>query len=156
MEILVPISRGGQAEVWKIRFENGEYACKMYEYEIGNESIDNLKEALDEIIIMGNLNEINDGSLIKLEHIGFEFTKLDQTRIIKIKLILPFYQHGTLFNILLENRSNEFWLDFLWKLLFGIKILKDNQIAHLDLKPSNILIDNKFGPILADFGLSIE
>lgn len=84
----------------KIRFEEKEYACKIYEFHFGINNYDTLKEALEEAIILGNLNEVNDGSLIRLEHIAFEFVMVNQTRIIKVKFILPFYQNGTLFNIL--------------------------------------------------------
>ena len=36
----------------------------------------------------------------------------------------------------------------------GIQYLHDKNIVHLDLKPANILLDNKMSPKICDFGLS--
>ncbi|KAF8673443.1 hypothetical protein HU200_049008 [Digitaria exilis] len=36
----------------------------------------------------------------------------------------------------------------------GLHYLHENRIVHLDLKPSNILLDNNMVPKIADFGLS--
>ena len=36
----------------------------------------------------------------------------------------------------------------------GLQYLHENHIVHLDLKPANILLDDKMVPKIADFGLS--
>ena len=40
------------------------------------------------------------------------------------------------------------------KIVYGVKYLHDNDIAHCDLKPENILLDNYFNPKINDFGFS--
>jgi len=37
----------------------------------------------------------------------------------------------------------------------GIQYLHEKGIAHLDLKPANIILDEEYNPFLIDFGLSI-
>lgn len=36
----------------------------------------------------------------------------------------------------------------------GLHYLHENHIVHLDLKPANILLDDKMVPKIADFGIS--
>ena len=40
------------------------------------------------------------------------------------------------------------------KIVYAVKYLHDNDIAHCDLKPENILLDNFFNPKINDFGFS--
>jgi negative regulator of PHO system len=43
---------------------------------------------------------------------------------------------------------------FMWQLLKGIAFCHDNRVLHRDLKPQNLLINNKGALKLADFGLA--
>lgn len=57
-----------------------------------------------------------------------------------------------------KNRSipeDQVWSIF-HKLVLGINDIHTADIAHLDLKPSNILIDDKGCLKIADFGISVR
>ncbi len=40
------------------------------------------------------------------------------------------------------------------KIVEGIQFCHSRNICHLDIKPCNIMFDNKFNPIIIDYGLS--
>ena len=42
------------------------------------------------------------------------------------------------------------------KILEGVQFIHDSDICHLDLTLDNILLDDKYNPIITDFGLSTE
>ena len=42
------------------------------------------------------------------------------------------------------------------KILEGVQFIHDSDICHLDLTLDNILLDDKYNPIITDFGLSLE
>ena len=74
-------------------------------------------------------------------------------------LVLDYAEKGDLY-FYLEKKSNGFSerhakLIFL-KILEGIKFCHDAKICHLDIKIKNILLIDKFNPIITDFGSSEE
>lgn len=75
-------------------------------------------------------------------------------------LISPYYPKGSLFSFMRkEDDFNEkFTLKYIITLgiAYSLKYLHLNNIAHRDLKPQNILINDFFEPILTDFGISRE
>ena len=42
------------------------------------------------------------------------------------------------------------------KIVEAIKYCHDRNICHLDIKPGNIMLDNKFEPVIIDFGFATE
>ena len=42
------------------------------------------------------------------------------------------------------------------KILEGVQFIHDSDICHLDLTLDNILLDDKYNPIITGFGLSLE
>ena len=58
-----------------------------------------------------------------------------------------------------NEKSTPFEEKQIWKIVIGLlSVLKylhvDKRILHLDINPSNIMIDNNFNIKLADFGLA--
>ena len=49
-----------------------------------------------------------------------------------------------------ENISAKIFMN----LVLTVKILHENNIAHCDIKPENVLMNSKFRPLLSDFGFS--
>ncbi|VAI91851.1 unnamed protein product [Triticum turgidum subsp. durum] len=72
-------------------------------------------------------------------------------------LCLEFVPNGNLGKFLSEQRHILNW-NLCFKIIKGIseglKYLHDVPINHLDLKPDNILLDDKMIPKIADFGIS--
>lgn len=72
-----------------------------------------------------------------------------------IYLSMPFFKKGSL-NYLMESRYLtvreiiKYSLDF----LSGIAYIHSKSLVHLDIKPSNILLDQSNRAVLTDFGLS--
>ena len=48
--------------------------------------------------------------------------------------------------------------ELLWPILDAVKLLHQNRICHLDIKPANIMLsrnaEGEMRPVLIDFGLS--
>ena len=72
-------------------------------------------------------------------------------------LCLEFVPNGSLGKFLSEQCHELNW-NLRFKIIKGIceglKYLHDFPINHLDLKPDNILLDDKMAPKIADFGIS--
>ena len=72
-------------------------------------------------------------------------------------LVTPFYENGSLRNLLQagsEQLKNTGKAVIVLGIVAGMAALQEAGIAHRDLKPDNILIDDKLRPIITDFGVS--
>lgn len=69
-------------------------------------------------------------------------------------IIMKCYSYD-LFHAITENLlDNKKRREITFQLLKALSFLKRNGVLHRDIKPDNILIDNNFKPVLADFSLS--
>ncbi|KAG2102838.1 kinase-like domain-containing protein [Suillus discolor] len=72
------------------------------------------------------------------------------------RLVSVFYRNRTLKDYLVNNPNNRESLRKLFRqFLSGLEYLHDKKVIHGDLKPTNVLIDNSWNAVLADFGLSL-
>jgi len=55
-----------------------------------------------------------------------------------------------------EKEKEKFCKIIFKKILEGIQFCHDNNYCHLDIKLNNILLDDKFNPIITDFGLPLK
>ena len=71
-------------------------------------------------------------------------------------VILEYCPGGSLDSIIKEKRliSTNVLLNYAYSLLLGLNYMHNQKIAHLDIKPSNILIDQHGRIKFADFGLA--
>lgn len=70
---------------------------------------------------------------------------------------LPYYPHGSLFDYIFypkKSLGENFSRIILRNLLNAISSIHSANIAHLDIKCENILIDDDFNPIIVDFGFA--
>ena len=72
-------------------------------------------------------------------------------------LILEYCSNGSLYSAIKKDVVEQYRnIQFISQIVSALEYLHANNIAHMDIKPSNILID-KFGrPKLADFGLAFD
>ncbi|XP_062819372.1 death-associated protein kinase 2 [Anolis carolinensis] len=102
----------------------------------------------------GILRRVRHHNVIRL-HDAFE----DKTDVV---LVLELVSGGELFEFLSqkESLSEEEAVQFLRQILDGVHYLHDNKIAHFDLKPENIMLQDRSLPVphikLIDFGLAHE
>ena len=55
-----------------------------------------------------------------------------------------------------QNRGELWTLDFVLKLIDGLKCIHDAGIIHRDIRPSNIIKNDNGDPIIIDFGVAIR
>ncbi|KAK0064750.1 mitogen-activated protein kinase kinase kinase 2 [Biomphalaria pfeifferi] len=67
-----------------------------------------------------------------------------------LAICVPFYQKGSLSSLL---RASHLAV-YLTQLTCAVSYLNLKRIVHSDIKPSNILVDDKQNAVLADFGLA--
>ncbi|KAG1824440.1 kinase-like domain-containing protein [Suillus subaureus] len=69
-------------------------------------------------------------------------------------LVSVFYERRTLKDNLEYIQNDHQRLRLLRKFFSGLAYLHRNNVIHGDLKPTNVLLDDSFNPVLTDFGLS--
>jgi 5'-AMP-activated protein kinase catalytic alpha subunit len=87
-------------------------------------------------------------------HENGEFKTEDE--LVRLYFVMDYAEKGDLYQYI--HQSNGFGEDLgryiFKKILEGIDFCHRCNISHLDIKPANILLDDKFNPIINDFGLS--
>ncbi len=138
------IGQGSYGKVYKIKFEEKDYAIKV----IQNKKNDGII-SLRELDIMGRLRHKN---LSK----SYKIISGIQGDIIKYGIIMDLAEMD-LYNAMLNKRwTTNCRLRSLYQLSDGLSYLHSNNYIHLDIKPSNVLLyNNKKITKLTDFGLSL-
>lgn len=74
-----------------------------------------------------------------------------------IYICMPYYKNGSLQDILQRrNLTVREIVKYSLEILSGLYYIHQKNMLHCDVKPSNILIDNRGVAVLADFGSSIN
>ena len=144
-------------------FENHEffaikiYSPKFYQYYINEVDILSKFSSNDNII---KLYENGEGYLIDINKEQNTNNTNDKEKKDNNKIyyeIMEYASNGELKDFiqgtdtrLPENISAKIFMN----LVFTVKILHENNIAHCDIKPENVLMNSKFRPLLSDFGFS--
>ena len=146
-ELLELIGEGSESSVYKIKIKKNQTfaTCKIVKREKGKGNLIEYKISKK----LKNKNIINNygaSALIKdeLDCILMEYSKYGNLRDFQKK-------------ILKRNRLSESILCYIaYQILNGLKYMHMNKIAHFDLKPQNLIIDEMINIKIIDFSVSIN
>ena len=150
------IKKGGYGKIYLATDIKGEnkYALKVLLLERTSQiEIDNFQH---EIEILRKLYKKENSYVLKLYDSGVLLTKNNLTT---NYFIVDYAEKGDL-HLYLKNSNGGFgekYAKILFKkILEGIQFCHEKNICHFDIKVANILLDEKYNPIINDFGLSQE
>ncbi|OHT06192.1 CAMK family protein kinase [Tritrichomonas foetus] len=69
-------------------------------------------------------------------------------------MVLEYCQYGTIIEFLKQSNSSVNTRYLYYQIIKAVQYIHSLRIAHLDIKPANILVDANGTPKLSDFGLS--
>lgn len=134
---------GGEADVYKVKFEGGKYIVKIYRQGI-----------VPKVEILQKIKEvcsIKPKNLIQLLSYGFSSKHNCWYE------ILEYAPYGTLKEYIQKKTIDDIEIhNIIAEITSGIDLLHQHNVLHLDLKPENILVRSLAPPnlIIADFGVS--
>lgn len=148
------LGSGAYGTVWRYKSPTGKFvAIKVFKKEPnGDVSIDSIRE-------ISILRRCRHPNIIKVVDIGgYDSTKHSTSLFVVLEMAQMdlgrlINSTSRLYNMKYPN--HEFLRSYMYQLARGLHYLHSNDIVHLDLKPSNILIfDNGARLVIADFGFS--
>lgn len=140
------IGQGSYGKVYKAYDKNNEYVAIK---EVLN--IINIELFVKEFNILKKIQDNNCRKDIACPRDIFKNSVLD-----KIYIVTDFI-NGKPLNEISTNCSYNCFIDVIFKILDALKFINKKGIIHGDIKPENILCiysNNKYYPVLIDFGLS--
>ena len=151
-KIQYKLGKGGFGKVYLVQnLKDGKnYALKVLLQR--KKSDKNKRDFQKEIDTLKTLYDINSSYVLKLYDEGKFIT---EEKIERLYFVVDYAEKGDLFHFLYKNGGlgEKFSKIIFKKILEGIQFCHDNNISHFDIKVANILLDDKFNPIIIDFGL---
>jgi eukaryotic-like serine/threonine-protein kinase len=150
--LLSEISRGGQAIVYKARQESTGRIVAIKVLRDGVLADPHARERLHrEVRVLATLEHPNIVSIIDANQTpdGHDYLVMAYIRGQSLEAFLPSLANGTF-----AHDDPAFLLKLFRKICSAVEAAHSNGIAHRDLSPSNILIDDRLEPHLIDFGLA--
>ena len=149
-EVLCEIGSGGYGQIYAVAKENDQkaYVLKI----IKEKKSDDIECLNNEIQTLNELNEQPQNPYIPIIYDN----QVSQTN---PYLTIDFFSQENLYYYLDEDSNPNGLTEIQAKIIFkkiveGIQFCHSRNICHLDIKPCNIMFDNKFNPIIIDYGLS--
>lgn len=150
------VDSGGFGSVYLIRDKttNEEYAAKVINTTTSD--FTNIQKALDREI--GTMMHIDHPNIVKF----YGYCLKDFEGFENITIIMNYAKNGSLLKILNDVKrglavpmyNNTMRQKILIGVSRGMMYLHENHIMHRDIKPGNIIFDENFNALIADFGLS--
>jgi serine/threonine-protein kinase 11 len=140
----------GRYSVYEVTFSSNEkkYALKIFPYEKDQVSPHFINE-----IRFANLNHTN---IIPMIHHEAEFQLKDENQKVSY-ILLEYAGFGDFFSLLASHKipiDDKFVRTYFHQLIEGLEYLHSQGVAHMDIKPENLLIGDDFQLKIADFDLS--
>ena len=152
-KIISKIGHGGFGKVYLVedKTDGKNYALKVLIP--GKSPLSDIKTFMRETEILSNLGEKNNSYILKLYGKG-TFQGEDKKE--HHYLVVDYVEKGDLYHFVKINNGlgEQFGKIMFKKIVEGIKFCHGSNYCHLDIKVSNILLDERFNPIINDFGLS--
>lgn len=153
------LSYGGSSKVFKGECSEGELVMKIIRKDKNFTREEEMEFVKHECDILQNLqNHPNIVNLIDSNLVGKQTYCNDFTEI--SYAALEYCSNGTLYDFVKIKSLGKLNLDvirfYFIQLAFTLKYLHDNNTAHLDIKPGNILLDSNFNLKLSDFGVAYQ
>lgn len=143
---LVSIGQGGFGEVFTCESVSSGKKVAMKVMPAASLSADFLQKHTNEIEAMRRLNHPN---IVQFEDVFYYDNQ--------VWLVMEYCDGGTLENLYLEVYLSESEIAyFIRQICIGLNYLHIQQLAHLDIKAENILLNLNGGIKIADFGLVRE
>lgn len=144
-----PIKQGGMAEVYKVEDKDGQiYALKMPHPEKLQE-LEFKRFWRREQRFMGQLNHPR---IVRAHSFGFYKREIPY-------MVMDYIDGCSLYDILKTVRQPFSWqeaLAIITDVTEGLRYVHSKGIAHCDIKPANVLINNKGEVFISDFGIAVE
>ena len=146
------LGSGGQANVFLVTKIGGskKYAAKVFKKD--DDSID------IEINILNKFKQNKNPYIINIIETGKgEIVRNKREKKISKYFIMENYPNGNIFDYIYYRKSGlgELLSKILFqKILKGLQYCHENNVYHRDIKLENILLDDKYNPIICDFGLA--
>lgn len=108
-----------------------------------------------------NVNEINISKKLKNKNINNYYSSYVDEKNKTFNIIMDYAKLGNLrdfqFKFLEKNYLSETLLSFItYQILSGLKYIHKSKIAHFDIKPQNIVLDEYLNVKIIDFSISID
>ena len=157
---------GGYGRVYVVVKSNNDIDKKAYILKTVDENCEDLKykkaTLKHEINILAKLKKHQEA--VKCKNIPFLYAPdiNDPKEIEKMEkpyYVIDFFSKQNLYyymKIKDDGFSEKHAKVIFKKILEAIKYCHDRNICHLDIKPGNIMLDNKFEPVIIDFGFATE
>jgi serine/threonine protein kinase len=139
---------GSESDIYLVEKDSEQFILKLFRYRIEPKT-----EILNKIV---SLSAVHTDELIRMYEFGYD----ESTQ--RWYSIQEYARHGSLKPLigelpkLSEDKKDEMFNSILYEISNSLKLLHENEILHLDLKPANVLARSltPFDLVLIDFGIS--
>ena len=154
-QIQYKLGKGGFGKVYLVRNieDDKKYAMKVLLQK--RTSKIEIEEFYREIKILKELHNLNNSYFLNVYEDGRFIT---EDKLERLYFTMDYEEKGDLYHYVKINHGlgEKFGRYIFKKILKGIQFCHDNNYCHFDIKLGNILLNNKFNPIINDFGLSLQ